>query len=1034
MPNVKEEVAPKKMITLGLPDGRNIQVEYESDEKAVEKGRAFLKAEDEVKSYSQEFVNLLDKIDQEPTEPTPRRMPYVGYNLRGGPPLFPQAPEPTNEDPTEQLKHDNAAALGVDIRTGAPGTVRAKAAMFDNVDPNLAAEVLDSLLQKELSDQGRQLPTGMPALFKDESTGKLAYYRPTGDGKYKPTLVNPYGPDVGDVLSVADTLLGGVVEGGAGYLATIGTKSLVGGTMAAAVANAGVNTMRRELAKEFGVPAELADKIDSDYIFGEMLWTAGFDTAGPLAAAMVRKGRDVYRPLSSDFELAVLKSKISTMLRHEQELNSRLGTNMHATPGQLTGDPRLLLRESDVRSSVFGEKSAKLNMQDYENRGEMRNALVAIHDGVVPTGPRRHSVDAVGDDVRDIIYNPVRLAEQDVFEQTMSLNDIVGKVDPTRSAEFLNRVNVDVSTAYDAARKHEDTSWAAFRAAIGYDPTTRRSAVTMVNDGDETPIKIALHNLREEGQMALSEAFGRAQLGLARDLGLGEAEDATVSLARLTTQWNEAGGLPRPDRLRARSRIDDQRDAIRGKAAEQANARLMSSDLDLEQVHRVLSDLKRQRRTIDRSTDPNGWRDRDVGTMITAIEEQTRNGSFRKGADALDEEMGSLITDTFRVSNSATVDRANFFRGEAAREKLFTMKMADEDGKVTAVMADPGQIWKSLFQPNSTDSLRNVMDVVHDNPEVRTGLLRELHAEYRKRALPTDAEGVVRFNQVAHATFLDSYGDHINLLAGERSTDFIRNAADMSKTLARREGNLQRVKIALKNFYGNKMKDGVPYGRNIADDIINGSWTTEQIKGLRSSVQGADPDLWASIQKHGLDQLRDSMLKASMSEGNVNVMNKTLLKHGEPLKAMYGAGYVHDLKVLRDYMAAIEGVSKAPGSKIVGNPPLLLVTRSIFGPLDPIQRRISAGRTVHEALKRNAAYNMMADPALLNKYVKLGAFKPTDYAFLVGLMELGVAFYDMPEETQAVANRVAKKRIDVGYPNPQQALDNVNAVRSGKAK
>ena len=189
--------------------------------------------------HEQMMLDTFNRIDRTPTEAPPRQ-----DRLRAGPigfsaaELSGTAEAPSQENPDRQILMENAAAAGVDVTSGLDSRTRAAAGLLA-FDGQAQVAAVDAMLRKDL----KNVPEDFPIVFNDAASGELTYLRQMDDGSLKPTLINPPGTDVGDIVEFAGDVptfametvgsLGGAFAGSAVFGPGAGT--VVGGTTGAAV-------------------------------------------------------------------------------------------------------------------------------------------------------------------------------------------------------------------------------------------------------------------------------------------------------------------------------------------------------------------------------------------------------------------------------------------------------------------------------------------------------------------------------------------------------------------------------------------------------------------------------------------------------------------------------------------------------------------------------------------------------------------------------------------------------------------------------
>jgi hypothetical protein len=522
----------------------------------------------------------------------------------------------------------------------------------------------------------------------------------------------------------------------------------------------------------------------------------------------------------------------------------------------------------------------------------------------------------------------------------------------------------DLRFASEKAAEAETIMWDNFRTQIEFDPQTRQSNIVLRNTGEQ-PIPQALSQLSQESRVALSDSLAASQRKLAEDLG-----------------WKvdpETGMIPRQN--------------------------LADETLDANQLHVLLSHLKHQARREAQGVGNLGWREGDLRTMIEAIETQMGNGTWarRSSGRQINPAKADLISASWSLANEASVAKHSMFNTKAVRELFQT----DADGNF---IKQPGAVRGLVFKPGDAGPLADVMRIVGNNPTKQAALMDELNAMYRQQVFREDG----RWSKGAHDAFINQYNDHIRLISGDDSTDFIRNAADFERVVQRMEVRRKKVEDMLSRTYGRKLSGDDIYAGNIARDMLGDELSTAQIKTIRNRLNREAPELWGEIKAQGLLEMEERMLKSGGNEANSRTINRMLAEDRDRLGTIYGPQYVKNLENMQVILRAMETGSLARGSKVALNPPALQVLRSVFGPLSKIQRRITAGVRVDQAWRRSNLAKIMADPDKLDRLIKWGRMNPnTIGAIQAGQALFGPAFNElMTDEQREVANRMQDLRRD----------------------
>jgi hypothetical protein len=946
----------------------------------------------EAATYKQgrEQVRLQDfsgKINTDPVENVsigPSRQQRQSMRARG----IELPADPTQGNPSDALLHNNAANSGVDISTGAPASLRASADLLA-LKPDAKIAALEYLVAQDMEKAGVELPPGVSAVFKEDFTGKLAYWQPMPDGSLKPTLLNGFGLDAGDALSALDdavqigleipAAIGGAAAGAEG--GPVGAAA--GGAAAVGAVNAGMNVARKEIARSMGIPDEIVDQIDGMDIFTESLLAAGFETAGPVAAGLIRRARNLGRPLDTKAGIEQLKKDFDVAMRASRELEEQTGVKITPTLGQASGDPELLVIEANVQRDAFGNKGKALREEEVRNRASTGEAIRRINDNAVPTGPRADiDVSEQGTAAKDVVTRP-RVREEDAVARAEQ--DQIEQLDEVADLQYRDRwasTQEDLRTATEAAKKRETKTWNVFRKQIEYDPKTRVSNIQLRNvgtPGEPSPINAAFAQIHNDSKGALSDSLRASQANLIEDLGYRESDDFIAQLA--------------------------------------------APNLDVNQLHNLLSHLKHQARKEDAGTGL-GWRGSDITTMVNAIETQLKEGTFQRVSSgrAVNPAKAQTIRDTFKVANDASVTKHGMFDNKAVKE-LYRQNSAGE------FIKSPNATRKLVFKPGNAEPLRDVLRVVGNNPAKVAGLTDELNIMYKSAVI--NSEG--KFSRSASNNFLSEFNDHIRLLTGKDSTDFIQSTRDFDRVANKARAKATKVEGMLSRAYGKKLTGDDIYSGTIASDMLNDQLSVSQIRNIKNTVGRSEPDLWRAIQAAGLEEIENQLLKAGGREANAAGIKKLLTSNRGRLQEIYGPQYVKNLDLMQDMMNTIERAKLSRASKVVMNPPWLQVGRSVFGPLSPIQRRLTAGTKLRKSLKDASLYNLMSNPQKLDSFVKLNKLKPGTIGYIQAAQAAGIGLSDLDPDSQETAARVSELRAGNPRSKTMEQLKAVNDRRGRDA-
>jgi prefoldin subunit 5 len=915
----------------------------------------------------------------------------------------------TQERPTQRTLLNNAADAGVDITTGLSPSIRGKAALL-SVDPGAQDLALNTLIQEELKSAGFELPEGVPAVFPDRYTGELAYLRPQ-DGKLVPTLVNPPGADLGDVLEAAPTITQAVTEAGAAFGgATLGGMSgsvpgaVAMGAGAAAGANYLANYARKELARGLGVDDKIVDQITNDEMLKEALVAGGFELAIPGALGAVNMARNLVRPGAGKFTreevdaaIPLIQQELDTL----KELYRRTGVRLDSTTGAATQNPKIIVMEKLGIGKARNEAAENIAVDDLANLYNTERTLDSLLYGHQPGGPIVTDPATLGAAVQDVTRRPLVEAQAGLQEAEEALGKYYTNPDvfPDPGLEAVQGVRGTLRQQQMTLEGTESASWERFRELSGYDKATARSDVMLDNSGD-TPIKAVLAGLDEQAQTALSNSLKNSQQSFITDLGY-----------RRTLPKN-GEEIPFSEVLANPKGYTDEEIAQVKAAMQQSEAEsklkpegLMQDSLGLGELHFLLSHLKQQRRNIDNNPGVVQWRKADLDRVINAVQDQIQNGPMRRGSTGKPVTLAERdeVADSFITANNSTVNLKNFNSAANVRQWL----ELDPKGNFKV---EPDTIRKTLFTPGNSNALSETLTALGNSPQHKLALLKEMQAKYAAEVF--DAKG--KFMLGRHRKFLQNYQNHLSLLTGGKRVDAIDNAAALADVVRRQERSVAFVEKTLKDTFGGAFIKGGMSGQDMSRALLapSSKYTPEQTRVLVSTLEREAPDLLNSLRYQAAN-----FAKSQLTDNGVikpDGLEKFLTANRGRLTALFSGDYVAGLDLLSRHITnqarAARGATPTE-AQTAG----LFVFRSIFGPLSTIQRRITAGLKTTEAISSSnarAASKLMQfieDPEKMRRYLLAAQQKPGTVRRLQAVVALGGDVSELGERDQELYRLILQR-------------------------
>jgi hypothetical protein len=916
----------------------------------------------------------------------------------------------TQEAPTETGMLENAAARGVDIQTGAPASIRAKAGLLGS-DPEAAALALEGLISEELKKAGVSLPEGVPSVFQDESTGRLAYFRPQPDGTLKPTLVNPPGIEMGDLgenapgavalAAEVGASIGGAMAGGA---AGGVPGAVAGATGATAVAVPVLENARKEIARSFGVPEEAVEQITNDEILKKTLMSAGFEAAVPGAMGLVNRVRNRYivgGGRFTDEDITQFEKLLGEQASDLAQLAQRTGVRLEGDVAAATGDPYLIAMGSLARSRARGGEALARSVADIQARFDETRALDSLLGNNVPGAPVLLDPATAGAAVKTTLRQPLEAAEARLARRETGLEEAAGRIRVPSTYQTYSGVQEDLAGRYRNLEATEESAWGRFRSASGYNADTGVSSVALVNTG-ETPVKQALASLDEQGQQALSASLEASQRSFVSDLGYRVPDAKTVEEDAVLREVL-ANPNARPEMVqRAQQYLSDT-----AATPPMTPERMMQDTLDLNQLHFLLSHLKKEKRAIQNNASALGWRTGDLNKVISAVETQIRGGGMvnRTGGQPLSVIDAAEVSSSFLQANAATVNKAMFNENKVARELI----SADSNGKFKT---SPEAIRGMLFTRGNPTNLNAILGTTGPSPSARAGLLGELESLYKATVLP---EG--RFSQAAHDNFMRDYSGHLRILTGrEAGTPRINNVAEFGALVRQAENTAKSVQASLKKTFGDALSNDNQFGTDIAKALFSGGqrrYTPDQVNELVRRLNRDAPELLGDIRYHTSDFIRSRMVNKD-GQLDAGALNAFLNNNRANLTSLYGGDYVAGLDLLNRHMqrSLRAEVGKAPVEEL--QTPAMMAFRTLFGPLSTTQRRLTALQRADRSFKQSSLLNMVGDPEALRKYLQLNRQTPGSIARLNTFLELGASIDDLPERDQEMVQLIRQRNPNFG--------------------
>ena len=916
----------------------------------------------EEQAKQQKWQLTQDRIDRTPTQPRERQPDTRGSPLGFSAAQF-QGTEiaPDQRNPDRQVLIENAAALGVDTKTGLDGRTRAAAGLLA-FDGNAQIAAVDSMLRKDLNG----VPGDFPVVFNDESTGELMFLRQTEDGTLKPTLINPPGLEGGDILEFAGEVptialetigsIGGAVIGSA---ASPGAGTVIGGVAGAGVLG-GLSIPAREMfAKALGVPQEIIDDIDTS---DEVLWASAIAAGGELAAfgvlGTISGARNFFgRPLDID-DLPSLEAKIAENLKKVKELEERTGAKFNPSIGELSGDADLLVAEANLKRDAIGRAAADMRAAEIQSDKAGAEALDAMATRKVrgPADEGFRSVEDVSEATRQaLVEDPTNALTQTRVDAEDALTDAQTMAQREADLDQLTLLRGDVFKQAEKYVEVEAKAWTNYRKVAGWDPQARQSGALLDNQGD-TPIRQVMQRLQADGNESLLASLANAHRSTLMNAGFNPQQiDTMVDPADLT-------GL-----------------------AQQA--------LDPFHLHMALSHLKREQRAIVGGANPNGWEAADLGDVIGALETQMSSGNFlsRATGKPLSLNRGFRIRDAWNHANDTTQELHTVFDTRNMQSLMETRLVRTGERTVIEMPNMPaGLIRKRLMAPGDARMLQETMDVIGHEPNAKAAMINELRKNYTDTVIKDG-----RFQQGLHNKWMDDFTDHRNVLGME---DNIDNIAGFGRVADEAIRNAERIGDTLSTLYGRNVADGTK-PLSIAQEVLSNRVKPQQAKNLMRDLNRLDPDLGGAVEEKIVEEIFQSLTANKAKVVNAATLQQMLRSNRDTLTAVFGGRYTKDLDLLHDVLKTMGERDFAVTSKVSLQSGWTSLTRSLFGPLSKKQRFLTSLQRVARNSRAGRVSDILEQPESLRQFVKLknlSIHDPRYWTTVQGLGLVDIAIEDDP--------------------------------------
>ena len=999
-PQQQQRTVPRRITLL---DGTEVTLDVVEGVDIADAVEAYeaRRVEQKTAARMQEVAAFAQNIDRTPRPPpqrgtvSPGSISAIDFDSTRGMPdarraLQAESGYGTQAAPSRELLANNAAEEGIDVTTGAPVGLRTLARTVGGADPLRQLELINLRAEDAIKEAGLSLPPGISAVFVEEFTGEPAYYRVERDSDDKPflvpTLINPPGTDVGDMLEYTPMAMQVAAETfGSGVGAMLGAKGgNVGMTVGAAVGSgtmaAASNWSRQIIARSMGVPEEMVQRIHDDEMFRDVMFAAGGDAAVGTAFAVKRAiSNHWFRPLEPETDVAALQQAYRDATVNVQTLEELVGEKIHLTLGMATGDAQVLALEAQAKNAARDWYARRFTQRDISNEIVMGSAVRRINQNAWPTTGGSPPTE-VGRRTLENIQEPGRRAGARV-ERADAAVEAAGRQLPRPDPDVWVNTQTLRNHAAEEFRLAETEAWDLFRSPRGIDVDENGTANIWLRNAPNSPIRKFLNQMGAERTETLSATYRESRDQFLKGLGM----DPTTM-----------------------TKLDE---AFPG---------LSDEALDFNQLHMMLSYLKQQSRRMDNVVP--GWLPQDVNDLVSAIErqihvsppvyggfsglEQMRHDPSFLARAKVDPQRAAFIRDQWDAAKQATTQKHDFENLEALRTASAMRRVPGMPREAvqarTHEFVHQADMVRSVFlRPNNSSALAELKHLEGFSPALRGGLQSELLAAYRQAAF---VDG--KFSRVASDKFLENHDGHIRLLFGPDGAQAITNVQTMSDAAIRTARRAEQVNVIARQTLGPQVDMAAPPSE-VARQLLAANYTPSQVNSFRVRIEKTDPALWDDIQQQGLRWVEEKMGSGGAGKKlNFNQLNRLISGDtGNKLAGIYGRQYVDNLTVLRDVFSLMENAKQGVGWSTNVQTPMLQISRSLLGPLSKKQRFITAMNRAMNSLGSRTFREAMANPQYLQKWVEVQRHAPGSYAAAHAAIGLPRELYmAVDSETRRQAN------------------------------
>lgn len=563
---------------------------------------------------------------------------------------------------------------------------------------------------------------------------------------------------------------------------------------------------------------------------------------------------------------------------------------------------------------LLGEQSRVLSSRESgvaarEQRRQNETALEAFFDTVNPSGggPRTAVGRSIQQEARSQTQPRVDALESGVQRQVAELESLTAALPRAQNQQMGAQLRQVAEEARQALKDSEDETWDAVRRGYAFNPQTQLSAYKIPVSGN---LESLLLEFRAAAREAIDPATAEGKRQLAFQRLLGDEVDAAT-----------------PDDLEILHAFDIQPEA-RG--------------ADLHQIQVLLSSLRKRGRISRQNrvaTDPAG---KDLSDLQSAL--VVHRNEYLKQVDP------ELLAE-IEAAEALTASRARLFDNGVVGSLLRKV-----DGQYA--ITDSEVVGRTIGSGNP-EAIGHLVRVLGSHPAGVPALQRSMLAYYRNEVV---VDGLPKAD--LHRKFIDNHGEALDALF-PNDTARLRELGEFEKVVSRNLKRFEDFEKGVERSFRGRIQDLAP--ERIAEQVLSNSFSVKDVARLAALSRQAG--VHEQYQRAIGDQIRRRFM--SQTSGlNLNSLDKFVEQQGEKLYAVFGEGYIRDMRKLTQMMQVVQ--RDAGGIAVTKKPTLgEALARSTFArPLSAPGVALTRAMRFRQAAADRLLARAIMDPQALREIVQ----------------------------------------------------------------